>query len=324
MFLDMRGRYKDASAEKPDLNCIYTARQDDNLPPVCNGRRADDDMTNLISLPPEILQLIFQALQVATLGPRYVFAPPCIHSKQQPEGTEDSKPDEDVHARWMLSNPGPLHLASTCRMLCEVYKSQAIAGNLALEIPGPPVNFYDLFTAKERVGNLSEHLRATKSNFTRKSVTRLWLDVKLPSLDWQVLKHWRGMLKDILSDNAPLEIRQLEAWTRSMCPLATSLNSSIHENQQTVHRTRLGTHAMSLRNGRHAAPPTSRIPLPAEQKRFAPLPLALHLYFSYGQGHADLLMGVTLSAFANQQLESLYFCSDPNNLNLTSHDRHPT
>lgn len=157
-------------------------------------------MTNLISLPPEILQLIFQALQVATLGPRYVFAPPCIHSKQQPEGTEDSKPDEDVHARWMLSNPGPLHLASTCRMLCEVYKSQAIAGNLALEIPGPPVNFYDLFTAKERVGNLSEHLRATKSNFTRKSVTRLWLDVKLPSLDWQVLKHWRGMLKDILSD----------------------------------------------------------------------------------------------------------------------------
>lgn len=315
-------------------------------------------MTNLISLPPEILQLIFQALQASTLGPRYIFAPPGIHLKEGLEEIKDSKPeDEDVYTQWMLSNPGPLYLASTCQVLCEIYKSQAIAGNLVLEIPGPPVNFYDLFTAKERIGHLSKHLRLTKSGFIRKSITRLWLDVQLPSLDWQVLKHWREMLKDILNDiceaigdqlgvviithgenvcedfrqNAPKEIRRLEAWTRSICPRPSLLNSSIHENQRTatkaVHGTRSGKHAMSLRNGRNAIPLTSthsRVLLPTKQELFASLPLALHLYFGYGQGHADLLMGVTLSAFANQLLESLYYCSDPNNLNLAGRNRRPT
>ena len=35
-------------------------------------------------------------------------------------------------------------------------------------------------------------------------------------------------------------------------------------------------------------------------------------------------MGIALPAFANKHLESLYFCSDPNNFNLVSHNRRPS
>jgi hypothetical protein len=83
-------------------------------------------MAPVTSLTPEILHLIFYALQSATSGPRYALTPPL--------------PGDDTHARLVLSDAGPLILAATCRALRDVYMSRHVASNLVLEIPASPDN----------------------------------------------------------------------------------------------------------------------------------------------------------------------------------------
>ncbi|KAF4630942.1 hypothetical protein G7Y89_g7195 [Cudoniella acicularis] len=304
-------------------------------------------MSKLTSLPPEILCLIFAAIQNASSCPRYVLNPLRIDAilaevKDQPKDVENSNPEEDSrpHASWTLKDGGPLSLASTCKSLRSIYFSRAVASNLILEIPDANQgdyfereHFYDFWDDKESNGNLLARLRQLKDRLRErgKSLTRFRLDSKWDAWDYNVkclnMEVWAGILRnvsEVFGDELTVVICcQGRSFGGGSMP-----NSTIG-NSKSAKTSKITTPRVSTLR-------TPRAPIPRPHPKPQPLPepparsdlsnsspLSLHLYFGVKQHRADILMGCALSMFASKNLQSLYYSSDPGNLHLVGNGRRP-
>jgi len=300
-------------------------------------------MASITSLAPELLTLIFKAVQSSSSGPRYALTP-----SEPPEDTEES------HARWILIDAGPLHLAATCKKLREVYLSRYVTSNLVLEIPAPPDNevlqyerrepFYHFWQQREKNGNLLQQLKNMKAAAKRKPLTRFMLDSKWWAWPYNIreicMEMWSEILRDVsevfgdelmvvicsqgervfedFRQYAPKQVRELEDMSRNLRARPEE-DSSMELEISTPEPS---TSTRSLRNGREIVPPT-QFELPSKEDLAAAAPLALHVYCGYRKHGADIYMGHALSAFASKNLQSFYFSSDPNNFRLVGDSRRP-
>ncbi|TVY34289.1 hypothetical protein LSUB1_G007194 [Lachnellula subtilissima] len=315
-------------------------------------------MTSLTSLAPEILTLIYHALQRNTSGPRYTLASPLSFTPEP--GPED--PRANVH--WVLSDAGPLHLAATCRALRSIYLSRQVCSNLILELPAPddsapspgrpdPEPFYEFWTRGDRNGthSLVQKLRNMKGTADGKPLTRFMLDSKWWAWPREQRELCMTMWMDILRDvsevfgdelsvvvvcqgesvqqdfrgYAPRGIREMEDLSilpKGYSYIATKPVMDLDED--------VGIEASSsLRTPREATDLFARAeghrqpsPPPRADLETA-APLALHVYLGYRQHGTDILMSYALCMFASKNLRSFYFATDPNNLRLVGHGRRP-
>jgi len=202
---------------------------------------------------------------------------------------------------------------------------------------------YEWWRITEQNGNLLTKLKRMKCTSSYKRVSRFMLDSKWDAdtrMSWSTCSL---MLCEIFKDvseifgvdlvvaiccagldvekdfraYSPRNVEQLER-------LGRNLNRSSHRLITTsADEKSAKSCSTQLRSGRTAISRSTHPTPPTEDDLSASTPLSLHLYFGYGQHYADLTMGNILNSFANKNLESLYFCSDPNNFNLVGHARRP-
>ncbi|TVY28574.1 hypothetical protein LHYA1_G001922 [Lachnellula hyalina] len=298
-------------------------------------------MTSLTSLAPEILTLIYHALQRNTSG-------------------ENSR----AAAHWVLSDAGPLHLAATCRTLRSIYVSRHVCSNLILELPAPDDSapspghpnskpFYEFWTRVDQNGprSLVQKLRNMKGAADGKPLTRFMLDSKWWAWPREEMELCMDMWMDILRDvsevfgdelsvvvmcqgesvqqdfrgYAPRGIREMEDLSilpKGYLNIATTpvmdLDEDVHIEAGSRLRTpREATDSFPRVKGHRQPSPPPRADLETAA------PLALHVYLGYRQHGTDVLMSYALCMFASKNLRSFHFATDANNLNLVGHGRRP-
>ncbi|KAL3424850.1 hypothetical protein PVAG01_04131 [Phlyctema vagabunda] len=310
-------------------------------------------MATLLSLPPEILQLIFRALQATTCGPRY-----CLTPIDNAIGLGDSKP----YARWELIDPGPVNLASTCRKLRDIYYLRSTAGNLILSIPRDFVpdnkgTYFDHWMEAYVDTALEGHLKRLKLTRKGSPLSRFTLDSEWEAFEYSIRPLCQRIWNDILStvsevfgselavvvlsqgrnvkserrELAPIPIRELERleypssfYTSTTAEPVTNTIAAGLSIVETLPSVSSRTRTVSLRSGRNPAPPIPiHKPKPSDEQLQSSAPLSLHIYFGWRQHNAEALWSEALVAFSNNNLQSLYISSDPNNLHLVGHSRRP-
>jgi hypothetical protein len=313
-------------------------------------------MASITSMPIEILHLIFGALQNVTAGPRYVLRKPL--EQGNPNTSSVSNTDSKTQARWTLSDAGPLHLAASCKNFREIYFSPYIPFNLILEIANPPGTkieadkYYDFWHTGCGRGNLENHLRRLQKSFRGKPLTRFefqwrW-DFDHLNVYLQHMEMWTETLRDVsevfgdelivvicnrgmdvekdLINHAPRRIRALEERDRSFRGRDSLLLEVARDSSQLEPDTQGGkvtTRSRSNQLFEGTLPLPDRKPAPRRAVISTSMPLALHVYFGHGQPTADILMSCILEMFANKNLQSFYFSSDPNNFQVHGHGRRP-
>lgn len=206
---------------------------------------------------------------------------------------------------------------------------------------------YEWWRMTEYNGNLLEKLQRMKEAPSRKPTTRFMLDSRWEANKYNNCSTNSIMLGEIFRDvgeafgdelmvviccqgvdiqkdfraHVPRNIKQLERLSLNLRSPATTQASMSPKGKATSADTLLNTssrtRSINLRNGRNQKPPSPRYAKPSTNEELsASAPISLHLYFGYEQRYADFTMGDIIKAFANKDLETIYFCSDPNNFNL--------
>jgi hypothetical protein len=314
-------------------------------------------MASLIAMPLEILHLIFRALQSVTAGPRYVLRKPLIDPWLPGGVASGPKIVPENHAKWTRTDAGPLHLASSCRYLRDIYFSPYVSFNLILEIADPPGTrveadkYYNFWGDKLLNGDLQNHLKLLQVSFDGKPLTRFefhsrWnFDPLNPGV--QHMDMWTEILRDVsevfgnelmvvvcafgddverdLINHAPRRIRVLAERARSLGGGDFEVTKSASLPVPSVERSKVTTRSRA--NQLPEERPDLQYPMsntPQLADAGASRPLALHVYCNYARlSRADILMGRALEMFANKHLQSFYYSSDPSNFEVAGGGRRP-
>ncbi|RDW60697.1 hypothetical protein BP6252_12080 [Coleophoma cylindrospora] len=300
-------------------------------------------MTRFLDLPTEVIAHIFHAVQDITSGPHYELT---------------LAPDPESYARWTLQDSGPISLASTCHQMQDIYLSPAVAGNLILSLPPDFVpasrgsymdNWVDEFLDHTLRGHLKRLKTARKGCPLRRFIfvnhwdaidhairplcRRLWKDM-LEAVS-EVFGDELGVViccqgrdvKEVMS-SSPKAMKQMES-------LSERIGNGLADGEEAEKATSPGadeslpstssrTRSISLRSGRNPAPPKpTHSPIPDTTELVSSTPLSLHLYFGWKVHYADTLLSKALQAFANKNLRSISFVSDPSNMHIPGHSRPP-
>lgn len=221
--------------------------------------------------------------------------------------------------------------------------------NLILEFHGPidyaKKDEYCFWHDKQRNGNLLAHLKRLKKGLEGKRLARFMLDSKWEEKGfWKEPLYneiWSEILRDVsevfgdelmvviccegedvqkdFRDYAPRDIRELEFFDRPLGPQPV-----LNAEDESVEETSTTPRTRTLRHSRDPLPPINPQPVAPRQSGLSiAAPLHIHCYSGYRLVQADIRMGYALSMFANKNLKSLYFSSDPNNFSLLGHGRRP-
>lgn len=213
---------------------------------------------------------------------------------------------------------------------------------------------YEWWRLTEHHGNLLSKLKRMKEAPSRKTITRFMLDSRWEATKYNNYSTNSTMLGEIFIEvgevfgdelmvvicsqgvdvqkdfraHAPWNIKQLERLGLNLrIPATTRAFTRLKEKASPAYalrRTTSRTHSINLRNRRNPKRPRPSHAKPSTKEELsASAPLSLHLYFGYEQSYAGFTMGDIIKAFANKHLETIYLCSDPNNLNLVGHSRRP-
>lgn len=264
-------------------------------------------------------------IQSTSSGPRYVFTVPSFTRTTNLAQTPDQQSQSDErNPRWVLTDPGPLHLAATCRELRALCLSPTVPENLVLEIPQPPDDdgmHLSPRRGRGRNGNLRAHLYRMRMGIQGRGrrLTRCVLHSRWTPAEADPLAPllYTTMMREILWELGVMFGDELMVMVMCMGDRAVE-DFRAYAPRKVRELEDMGRSIRSHEENNYARRHDANLPWQWEAA-----PLSLHMYFGYEQYSADNVMAYAIKTFGDKNLQSLYLSSALDNVQLVGNRGRP-